>query len=146
MNIKEYLDTHDTLTFNTKGVSMLPMIKQDRDLVILRKKQPDERLKKYDVAMYHAKDGRYLLHRIVALEENGYTFLGDNLPHKERHIREEQVFAVLVGFVHKGKEYQTDDFGYRLYYHVHYFLYPLRFVYLKIRPFGSKIKRKLTGR
>ena len=45
MNIKEYLDTHDTLTFNTKGVSMLPMIKQDRDLVILRKKQPDERLK-----------------------------------------------------------------------------------------------------
>lgn len=145
MNFKEYLDTHETLTFNTKGISMLPMIKQDRDLVILRKKQPDERLKKYDVAMYHARDGRYLLHRIIKLEECGYTFLGDNLPNKERHIREEQVCAVLIGFVHKGKQYSTDDTGYKVYYHVHYALYPIRFMYIKLRGFAVKFKHKLTG-
>ena len=61
------------------------------------------------------------------------------------HIREEQVFAVLVGFVHKGKQYSVDDFGYKVYYHVRYASYPLRHVYVKFRSFAGKIKRKLTG-
>lgn len=126
MNIEQYLDTHDRLVYNNKGVSMLPIIRQDRDLMILRKKQPNERCKKYDVAVYIRPPHDYVLHRIVKVENGGYVFLGDNCINLEPGIREEQVIAVMTDFVHKGKQISVENGGYKLYSRVWYFLYPLR--------------------
>lgn len=126
MNIERYLDTHDSMVFNNKGISMLPMLKQDRDLMILRKKQPGERCKKYDVAVYVRPPHDYVLHRIVKVGEKDYVFLGDNCINLEPDIREEQVIAVMTGFVHKGREISVDNKGYLLYSRLWYFLYPIR--------------------
>lgn len=142
MNIEQYLETHETLTYNNKGVSMLPMIVQDRDLMIVRKKNPEERLKKFDVAIYVSPTHKYVLHRIIKVDDNGYVFLGDNCVKKEYGIREEQVIAVLTAFVHNGKKIEVTDFGYKFYSRFWYYIYPLRMIFKKTKFFFRRIKKK----
>lgn len=81
---------------------MLPMLKQGRDLFILKKKT-NQRCKKYDVVLYYRKPGQYVLHRIVEVHGNEYVLLGDNCENKEYGIREEDILAVMESFVRNGK-------------------------------------------
>lgn len=77
MTYEEYFKRHTELIYRNVGVSMLPMLKQGRDLFILKKKT-DQRCKKYDVVLYYRKPGQYVLHRIVEVHEKEYVVLGDN--------------------------------------------------------------------
>ena len=47
---EEILEKDGKLVYKTKGVSMNPMLYQNRDLVVIE--VPRGRLKKYDVALY----------------------------------------------------------------------------------------------
>lgn len=142
INIEQYLETHEVLVYANKGVSMLPMLRQGRDLMIVRRKQPGERLQKYDVAIYIRPPHRYVLHRIIRVEENSYVFLGDNCEKSEPGIREEQVIAVMTGFVHKGRQIDVNDVAYKLYYHIWYYLFPLRKLWKKTVRCGRGIKKR----
>ena len=73
---EEILEKDGKLVYKTKGVSMNPMLYQNRDLVVIE--VPKGRLKKYDVALY--KRGKsYVLHRVIEVNENGtYSIRGDN--------------------------------------------------------------------
>ena len=102
MTYEEYFKRHTELIYRNVGVSMLPMLKQGRDLFILKKKT-DQRCKKYDVVLYYRKPGQYVLHRIVEVHEKEYVILGDNCEHKEYGIKEEDILAVMDSFVRKGK-------------------------------------------
>ena len=146
MNIEQYLSTHDSLVYSNKGVSMLPMLRQGRDLMIVRRKREGERLKKYDVAIYIRPPHDYVLHRIIRVDEGGYVFLGDNCENKEYGIREEQVIAVMTAFVHKGKQIDVTDKGYIFYSRFWYLIYPIRRATRRSKRFIKKILRKLTGR
>lgn len=144
MNIEQYLETHETLIYNNKGVSMLPMLVQDRDLIIVRKKQSGERLRKFDVAIYISPPHQYVLHRIVEVNDTGYVFLGDNCVKKEYGIREKQVIAVLTAFVRNGKKVEVTDLGYRLYSRFWFYIYPLRGIFKKLRLFLKRIKNRIS--
>lgn len=146
MNIEKYLETHDHLVYSNKGVSMLPMLKEGRDLMIVRRKLPDERLKKYDVAIYIRPPHAYVLHRIIKAEEDGYVFLGDNCENKEYNIREDQVIAVMTAFVHKGRQIDINNRGYRFYSRFWYHIFPLRMAWRKSKRFIKRVLRKLVGR
>ena len=50
MKLEEILEQKGWLVYKTKGVSMLPMLHENQDLVVIR--TPEGRLKKYDVAVY----------------------------------------------------------------------------------------------
>ena len=76
MNTFEEVLTRDgKLVYKTKGVSMEPMLRQNRDLVTIE--VPVSRLKKYDVALYKRGD-RYVLHRVIGVKEGFYLIRGDN--------------------------------------------------------------------
>ncbi len=61
---EEILEKDGKLVYKTKGVSMNPMLYQNRDLVVIE--VPKGRLKKYDVALY--KRGKsYVLHRVIGV-------------------------------------------------------------------------------
>ena len=83
---EEELEKSGKLVYTTVGVSMRPLIKQDRDISIISK--PNGRLKKFDVALYKRPNGQYVLHRVVKVLENGYVILGDNCVSKEYNIKE----------------------------------------------------------
>ena len=83
------------LVYKTKGTSMEPMLRQNRDLVIIE--VPASRLKKYDVALYRRGES-YVLHRVVDVKEDCYLIRGDNTYTLE-NVPDRAVLGVLTGFV-----------------------------------------------
>ena len=123
--IREYLAAGKTVKFSPRGISMLPMLRQRRDVIIVRKKGP-ERCKKYDVALYIRPPHDYVLHRVVEVRDQDYVILGDNCLNKEYGIRDEDIIGVLTAFVRNGKTIRMESRGQMLYARIWYFLYPAR--------------------
>ena len=111
---EEYLDKNGTMTYSNVGVSMLPLLRQGRDLFTVKKKGR-KRCKKYDVVLYRRPPNKYVLHRIIAVRPNDYVILGDNCVKKEYGIRDKDIIGVMTGFVHNGREYSVDDPLYKVY-------------------------------
>ena len=136
---EQELDRKGTITYTCRGVSMLPLLRQQKDLFTITKRQ--SRCKKYDVALYKRADGAYVLHRIIKVLPEGYVFLGDNCLNKEYGITDQDVLGVMTSFVRDGKEYAADAGGCLLYAKVWYMLYPVRRLWkllkLKIRRIGG---------
>ena len=125
LKFEEYLERYGTLTYTCRGISMLPMLRQRRDLIVVRKKG-EERCKKYDVALYRRPPHDYVLHRVVEVRDRDYVILGDNCLNKEYGIRDEDIIGVLTAFVRNGKTIQMESRGQMLYARIWYFLYPAR--------------------
>ncbi len=122
--IREKLAAGQTVKLPPVGVSMLPMLRQGRDCVLL--KSPPDRLKKYDIPLYQRDDGHFVLHRVVKAGET-YACMGDNQFRRETGIRQEQVIAVVEGFTRDEKYYPVRALGYRLYCRAwHYSRFPRR--------------------
>ncbi len=139
---EEYLEEHGELTYTNVGVSMLPLIKQGRDMFTLTKKT-EERCKKYDVMLYRRPPNAYVLHRVVEVRADDYVILGDNCLNKEYGIKDEDILGVMTRFVRKGKEYSVTNKGYKLYSRLWYAIYPLRRFMKRLRIMLGKIWRKL---
>ena len=142
-SFEEELDRSGRLIYRNAGVSMRPLIKQDRDILIITK--PEGRLKKYDIPLYKRGGNQYVLHRIVKVRENDYVILGDNCLKKEYGITDDQIIGVLTSLVRKGKEVDFNGFGYRFYCRFWYAVYPVRVIFMRARILAGSIKRRLTG-
>ena len=97
------------------GTSMLPLLKEGRDLVELESCS-QERLKKGDVVLYKKNDGTLVLHRIIKTE-NGefFTVLGDHQFNNDEWVNKNQIIAVACGFFIKGRYVTEKTRWYRLY-------------------------------
>ncbi len=113
VSFEEYLDQYGSLTYTNVGVSMMPLLRQGKDLFTVRRKG-EERCKKGDVVLYRRGE-RYVLHRIVAVRPDDYVILGDNSAAFETGIRDQDIIGVLTGFVRDGKEHSIEEAGYRMY-------------------------------
>ena len=129
------------LVYRSRGQSMMPMLHEDRDLIIVAPR-PDGRCRKYDVVLYKRQD-QYILHRIMKVLPGGYETCGDHNWRKDAFVKEEQVLGVLTSFVHDGKEISSDSFLYRCYIHLWCDLFPVRVLLLKGKERLRKIKEKL---
>lgn len=139
MKFEEILARDGRLVYKTKGVSMEPMLHQERDLIII--KPARSRLKKFDVALYRrGKD--YVLHRVIGHEGNVYLIRGDNTYCIER-VPESAVIGVLSRFVRKGREISVKNGLYQMYVRVWHGIYPLREKAFALRRFAVGIARKL---
>ena len=134
---EEELNRKGKFTYTCSGVSMLPLLRQHKDLFTIEKKQG--RCKKYDVVLYKRPPKSFVLHRVVEVREKDYVILGDNCLNKEYGIRDEDIIGVMTSFVRKGKEYPVSHKGYRMYAAVWYFLYPLRRLWMKCRIICRKL-------
>ena len=128
--MKEKLAGGQTVQFSPVGISMLPMLRQGRDCVIL--KSVTGRLRKYDIPLYQRDDGHYVLHRIVKVGEN-YTCIGDNQFRKEPGVRQDQLIAVVAGFTRDGDYRSVDALSYRVYCRFWYYSRPVRRLYRGVK-------------
>lgn len=76
------------------GVSMLPMLRQGEDRVLLV--QPSFPLERNAVALYRHEEA-YVLHRVIGYQNGTYIIRGDNCIGKE-YVRETQIIGILAGF------------------------------------------------
>lgn len=147
-SIKTELEESNVLIYTNKGVSMMPLLRQNRDLMIIEKKIPGQ-LKKYDAVLFMRANGQYVLHRILKVREKDYWIVGDNCVSGE-YVTEDQILGVLTGVIRDGKQINVTDLGYRLYVHLWCDCYPVRFFILrcKNKVFGvlRRIKRMILGK
>ncbi len=112
---EEILDRDGVLIYKTSGTSMLPMLHENRDLIVIEK-YGERRPQKYDVVLFR-RPAQYVLHRILEVRDSDYIIVGDNLLTRES-VKEEQILGVLTHFVRKGKEYKVTDENYLRYVHL----------------------------
>ena len=138
-SFEEILARDGRLVYKTRGFSMLPMLHENRDLVMIE--PPKGRLQKYDVALYR-RGKAYVLHRVIAVREGDYLIRGDNTYADER-VPDAAVIGVLTGFTRKGKTFSTADRRYQRYVRFWCGIYPVRKLLVRGRRLLGRILRKL---
>ena len=121
--IQEVLSAGQSVRIFPMGTSMLPMLRQGMDSVVLS--PIAGKLQKYDIPLYQRDNGKYVLHRIVAVGET-YTCIGDNQFQLESGVRPDQLIAVVTAFYRGDKRISVTAVGYRLYCAIWHHSRPLR--------------------
>lgn len=114
LSFEAFLEQNGTLTYSNVGTSMLPLLRQGKDLFTVMRKGA-ERCQVGDVVLYRRPPDSYVLHRIVEVRPDSYVLLGDNCVKRETGIRDADILGVMTGFVRGGKEYNVTEPGYRAY-------------------------------
>ena len=136
---EEILQQDGKLIYKTKGVSMKPMLTEDRDLVVIR--IPSSRLRKYDVALYK-RGTDYVLHRVIKARETDYQIRGDNTYRLET-VPFDAVIGVLTEFNRKGKLHSVQDPAYKLYARFWCAVYPVRYLIVRCRSAMVNLLRRI---
>ena len=104
INYEEYIEKNGSLTYTNVGTSMMPLLRQGKDLFTVTKRN-GEKCKKGDVVLYKRPPNKYILHRIVEVRKNDYVILGDNCINKEYGIKDIDIIGVMTSYVRNGKEH-----------------------------------------
>ncbi len=128
------IDDGKEVVLTVTGNSMAPFLRHRRDQVVLAKPVDTTILQVGDVPLYRRKNGQFVLHRIVERDdgtkrrlyaEKGtlpsmhsssgltYTMLGDAQIQHEPNILPDQILAVAVAFIRKGKRWECSSTAYR---------------------------------
>lgn len=141
----EKLNSGGTVTFTPRGKSMLPMLRDGEDVVVLSK--PSGRLHLFDIPFYKRSNGSYVLHRIVNFDADGsYVLCGDNQFDLEHGIKDSDIIGVVTAFYRKGKAYRMNSLSYRLYvnfwFYTRFFRHSYRFGINKVSKIFGKGNKK----
>lgn len=136
---EEEISRTGKLIYTNVGDSMMPIIRQNRDLLIIEK--VNGRLNKYDVPLYKRDSGQYVLHRILKVRKNDYVMCGDNRWQKEYGITDHHIIGVLTGIVRDGKTVSVNDKKYRLYVHLWCDFFPVRALILRAKNYLKRQKK-----
>lgn len=90
-----------------KGNSMLPFIRQEKDNVVLRKK---DKVEKGDIVLVDL-GGRYVLHRIIAEDGERLTLMGDGNVRGTESCTKDKVLGTVVKIVRPGGKSVTPSKG-----------------------------------
>lgn len=142
---EEILEEKGFVAYTNVGYSMLPLLRQKRDIIEIRKKGSD-RCKKYDVVLY--KRGEvYILHRILKVLPESYVIAGDHNTFLETDVTDNMILGVMSQVIRDGRIITMDNIWYKTYVHLWCDAYPLRRLLLrlksKIQPVLSRIKHKI---
>ncbi len=140
--IEEILADGGEFRMYPRGTSMLPLIVQGRDSVVLLR-NTDIPAKKHDIAFYRRDNGQFVLHRVMKIEKNGtYTMCGDNQTVLEAGIRGDQIIGY-VSCLYKGeKKRSMKSVSYRIY--VLFYCYiPFRKVLRFPRRIAGAVSRRI---
>ena len=126
--IREELAEGKSVRFSPRGTSMLPMLRQESDSVVLS--PLPQKLKKYDLPLYQRDNGQYVLHRVVRAEET-ITCMGDNQFEKETGLRHDQMIAVVTAFHRGSRKHSVNEPGYWFYCRFWHYSRPIRHFWLR---------------
>ena len=144
-SFESVLERMGTLAYTNVGTSMMPFLRENRDVMLIRRKGA-ERCKRLDAVLFRRPgvDGRdaYVLHRILRVNVDGtYWIVGDNCASGET-VPDERVLGILCGIVRDGKFVRADDARYRFFVHLWCDFWPIRFALLRLRARVGRLLRR----
>ena len=110
--MKEVIDSEGEFTFYPRGISMLPLIRQGVDQVVLVKPLD---VKKGDVVFYLRDNGTFVLHRVIEIKNGEYIMCGDNQFMLEHGITEKHLLAKMKCFIRDGQVIDETNKKYQKY-------------------------------
>lgn len=149
MTFEELLEKDGRIVYTNKGVSMLPLLREGKDIMHIETLQ--EKPKVYDAVLFKRPGvvgrGAYVLHRVMRINPDGtYFIIGDNCITGE-NVKEENILGLLTSVIRNGKVLDMNDKNYIRFVHFWWFIFPLRKVYKRMKAFvyrvGSFVKRKV---
>ncbi len=129
--VEEKLKTGGTVEIPIRGTSMLPLLHEGRDTVVLT--AVSGRLKKFDLPLYRRENGAFVLHRVIGADEKGYVMCGDNQWVREKGVEDGQLIGLVCEINRNGKKIDVNSFRYKSYCRFWYMLLPVRKYIVKIR-------------
>lgn len=134
--IEELLEKDGYYISTSKGSSMLPLLRDAQDTIIIRKK---DTYNKYDIVLY-THNNTYILHRIIRRLDQTFLIRGDNCYYNE-YIPDKDIIGVLDECYRGEKKINLNSLSYKLYVYIRVHTYPIRLLIFKIR---KKLSRNNT--
>lgn len=128
---EDVLNAKGSLVYTNMGKSMLPFIKEGRDILVI--KSLNERIKKYDIVLSKRPSGRYLLHRVIYVFDNGETLIlsGDN-SYKKDYVERSSIIGILSQIIRNKEKINFDSTMHRFIIFIWCKLYFIRKPILKL--------------
>ena len=104
-------DGHD-VTLRVRGVSMRPFLEDRRDKIVLTR---PESVQVGDAVLAEIAPGRYVFHRIIAIDGDEVTLKGDGNIRGTEHCKMPNVMASAKVFIRKEKNYTPQGKAWRCY-------------------------------
>lgn len=143
--IAEFLEENGKLTYTNVGVSMMPLLRQGKDLFTIEKNN-GQRYKKGDVVLFARGSSKYVLHRIIKVLPDEYVILGDNCVSCEKGIKDSDIHGKMISFVRNGKEHSVTEKRYRVYTALVLFFNPVRVFFKRLWIKFKRLVKKLLRR
>jgi len=148
LTFEQLLERDGHLAYTNKGVSMMPLLRQSRDIMIIRRKG-EYHCKKLDAVLFKRRNSRgidYVMHRVLRVNRDGtYWIIGDNCVTGET-VAEADVIGILTAVVRDGRTIPVTDPGYRMYVNIWCRFYRLRIVVLRMKHLTGRFLCKLRLR
>jgi hypothetical protein len=139
---EEELDRYGSFTYTNVGTSMLPLLRQQKDLFVIEKKS-GERCKKYDAVLFKRANGQYVLHRILRVNKKDYVLCGDHQFRLEYGVTEDQILGVMTQVIREGETIAVSDKRYQVYVHLWCDFFYIRAAILWMKIMLFRVLRKL---
>ena len=145
LSFEDVLNEQGYFVYTNVGFSMMPLLRQKKDIIEIHKKGQG-RCKKYDVVLYKRRE-QYVLHRILRVLPEGYLIAGDHCTFVERDIKDDNIIGVMTRVLRNGKYITPDNIWYKMYVHLWCDFYPARMFLIKAKAFVYKclsfVKRRV---
>lgn len=110
--IEQMLASGETVKIKLLGHSMYPFLRSNKDSVVLSPFKKED-LKRGSVALFKYKDS-YILHRIVCIFNDVYTFRGDGNVGLIERVHLDDIVALMTGIERlSGRKYSCNSFLWR---------------------------------
>lgn len=145
LSFEEFIDRYGYILYTSVGFSMMPFLRQKKDIIEISKRT-HERYSKYDVVLYKLNN-RYILHRILKVLPDRYVVAGDHNIFMDPPVTDDMILGVMTRVIRDGKSITPDNFWYKVYVHLWCDFYPIRVFLLKAKAFVfrclSFVKRRI---
>ena len=102
-----FLERGKDVTINVKGRSMLPFLVGGRDKVVLTATKSG--LHTGDAVLAELRPGQYVLHRIIALEGEDVTLMGDGNLRGTEHCKVQDVRGIVTQYIRPNRTILAAD-------------------------------------
>lgn len=110
--IEEVISSGGEFRLFPRGVSMLPLLRQGTDSVVL---VSPTQVVENDMVLYKRDSGQFVLHRVVKIKNGEYIMCGDNQTELEYGIGERNFLAKVSYFYHGNEKITPENKEYQKY-------------------------------